>query len=856
MDKNIWTDIKAIFFKAVELDGKDREVYLNGVCKTPELKKEILTLIFAHDKSENFLEDSIIPYEPVPDNSNLFIGKTFGKYKIDKLIARGGMGLVYLGLRDDEVKQKAAVKIINPGVSSGIVIKRFQNERQTLANLNHPNISRLLDGGITDDGIQFLVMEYIDGIPIDEYCDKNKLNTKDRLNLFLKVAAVVQYAHQNLVVHRDLKPNNILITQDGEPKLLDFGIAKILSPEGERLETVTQRGMWNLTPEYASPEQIKGETITTSSDVYSLGIVLYKLLTGHSPYKIKSVFHSDISKIISQSEPTKPSEIIYQTIVNESEVEKSEINPQTISVTREGSIDKLHKKLIGDIDNIISMAIRKEPERRYPSVDHFADDIKRYLNDKPVSAHQDSLSYRSKKFIKRNKNILIPAIIIFIIINLGLAGILWQGYIAAKERDIAKLEADKSNRIKSFLLEMISSPDPLKDGSEVKVIEVIQKASDKLKVELADHPQIEAEIRTMLANTYQNLGVYDSAETELLKADLITKKVFGNKSVETAGSLKSLALIYHYKGDYEKAEKYFKESLAMLRSIEITPSFQTALILDAYGTFVADQGDFEKSEKLTEEALEIAESLKGSEDPEVAMIKNNLATSYHSLNKLDEAEKLYNESLRVFRKHFGNYHLRVSSSLNNLAFIHIYKEDHQNALPLLKESLEIKRTILGDSHPDLIQSYSNVGSTYYNLNDFESAEKFMLKSIDVGLKNYDSENISLSRTYMWYGRILDGMKNFKKSVYYLEKSYLIRKRELGAQNKITLTTQSLLGQTYLNSGNYSEAEHHLIESYTGLQESSKNETESIQKTITALVELYKTLGRKEKVEFYTQLIIN
>ena len=301
MDKNIWSDIKTIFFKAVELESKEREVYLNDVCKTPELKKEILTLIFAHDKSENFLEDSIILYEPIADSSNLFIGKTFGKYKIDKLIARGGMGLVYLGLRDDEVKQKAAVKIINPGVASGIVIKRFQNERQTLANLNHPNISRLLDGGITDDGIQFLVMEYIEGIPIDKYCDNQKLNIKDRLNLFLKVAAVVQYAHQNLVVHRDLKPSNILITQDGDPKLLDFGIAKILSPEGEQLETVTQRGMWNLTPEFASPEQIKGETITTTSDVYSLGIVLYKLLTGHNPYKIKSAFHSDISKIINRN---------------------------------------------------------------------------------------------------------------------------------------------------------------------------------------------------------------------------------------------------------------------------------------------------------------------------------------------------------------------------------------------------------------------------------------------------------------------------------------------------------------------------------------------------------------------------
>lgn len=856
MDKNIWTDIKTIFFKAIELDDKERETYLNDVCKTTELKKEILTLIIAHDKSENFLEDSIIPYEPIKDNSNLFIGKTFGKYKIDKLIARGGMGLVYLGSRDDEVKQQAAVKIINPGVSSGIVIKRFQNERQTLANLNHPNISRLLDGGITEDGIQFLVMEYIEGISIDTYCDNNKLNIKDRLNLFLKVASVVQYAHQNLVVHRDLKPSNILITQDGEPKLLDFGIAKILTPEGEIIETITHRGVWNLTPEFASPEQIKGEPITTKSDVYSLGIILYRLLTGHSPYKIKSLFQSDISKIITQTEPTKPSEIIYQTFEKESDEEKIEINPESISKTREGSVEKLHKKLVGDLDNIVSMAIRKETDRRYSSVELFATDINRYLNYLPVNAHKDSLSYRSKKFFIRNKFKVISAAIIFIIINIGLAGILWQGHLAAKERDIAKLEADKSNRIKSFLFEMISAPDPIKEGNEVKVIDVIKNASQKLSNELKDYPQIEAEIRTMLANTYQNLGIYDSAETELLKADEIIKKLYGIKSKETAMSLKNLGLIYHYKGDFEKTETFYKNSLAMLKSIENKPSFERALVLDTYGTLMTDKGDYEKAEKLTEEALKIAEAIKGSEDSDVAEIKNNLATSYNYLNKLDEAEKLYDESLRVFRKNYGNFNVRVSSSLNNLAFIYIFKKDHKRALPLLEESLQIKRTILGENHPDLILAYSNVGSTYFNIEDYDNAEKFMKASIDAGLKNYDENNINLSRSYIWYGRTLEAINSFDKAVYYLGKAYLIRKKEFGDKNNLTLTTQSLYGKSLLSAGNFIEAEKQLLESYNGLNEILGREKDATQKTLVTLVELYKALGKKGKVEYYSQLIIN
>ncbi|HRP91651.1 MAG TPA: serine/threonine-protein kinase [Ignavibacteriaceae bacterium] len=855
MDKNIWKDIKTIFFNAVELDGKEREAYLNDACKTPELKKEILTLISAHDKSETFLEEPIVPLEPVSDNSNLFIGKTFGKYKIDKLIARGGMGLVYLGVRDDEVKQQAAVKIINPGVASDVVIKRFQTERQTLANLNHPNISRLLDGGITDDGIQFLIMEFIDGILIDEYCDKNNLNTKERLKLFLKVASVVEFAHQNLVVHRDLKPTNILITQDGEPKLLDFGIAKILSPEGGIIETVTHGGGWNLTPEFASPEQIKGEAITTASDVYSLGIILYNLLTGHSPYKIKSVFHSDIRQIITQTEPTKPSEIIYQAIEKESVEKKIKIAPESISKTREASIDKLHKKLIGDIDNIILMAIRKEKERRYSSVDNFADDIKRYLDDKPVKAHQDSFLYRTKKFAARNKALVIPGIIIFLVINLGVAGFLWQGYVAAKERDIAKSEAEKSNRIKSFLLNMISAPDPIKKGSEVKVIDVIQDASSKLSFELSNQPQIEAEIRTMLGNTYQSLGIYDSAKTELLKADIIIRNLYGDKSKETAISTKSLGLIYHYEGDFEKAETYYKNSLDMLKSIETKPSFERAIVLDTYGTLMTDIGDYKKAEQLTEEALRIAESIKGSDDAEVAQIKNNLATSYNYLGKLDAADSLYKESLRVFRKLYGNFSIRVSSSLNNLAFIYIFKKDHSNALPLLMESLNIKKKILGVDHPDLINAYSNVGSTHFNIGDYDKAEEFMKASIEVGLKNYDEDNINLSRSYIWYGRTLESNNKIDKAIYYLRKAFNIRKKEFGDENNLTLNTQTLYGQSLLNAGKFVEAEKQLVESFNGLNKTIGIEKDATQKSLASLVQLYKALKKKDKIEFYSGLII-
>ncbi len=855
MDKNTWSDLKTIFYKAYELTESERETFLNENCSDPELKKEVLSLLSAHDKSEKFMESAHLLNQSEKENSAFFIGKFFGRYKVEKLIAQGGMGLVYLGFRDDEVKQKAAIKIINPGAASSTVIKRFQNERQTLANLNHPNISRLLDGGITDDGIQFLVMEYIEGIPIDEYCDNHKLNIKERLNLFLKVASVVQYAHHNLVVHRDLKPNNILVTQDGEPKLLDFGIAKFLTPEGEANEMLTHKGVWNLTPEYASPEQVKGEAITTASDVYSLGIILYKLLTGHSPYKIKSILQSDISKVVTQTEPAKPSEIIYQTIEKKSDEEIIIINPESVSSTREGNIDKLHKKLAGDLDNIISMSIRKEPERRYSSIEHFAEDIKRYLNDLPVAAHKDSFTYRAKKFVKRNKTAVIPAAIIFVLINAGLAGILWQGHLAAKERDIAKLEADKSNRIKSFLLEMISAPDPKQEGSEVKVIDVLNKASGKLEFELAELPQLEAEIRTLLGNTYQNLGIYSSAEAEMNKALEINKKLFGERSKETAMSLKNLGLVYHYEGDFEKSEKFYSTSLEMLRTVESAPTFERALLLDAIGSLMTDKGEYEQAEEITREALIIGESIKGPEDTDVAQIKNNLATSLNYLDKLDEADSLYREALRVFRKHYGNYHIQVSRVINNLAFISIFKKEHEKAIPLLEEALNIKIKVLGQDHPDLILAYSNVGSTYHNIGVYDKAEKFMKASVDVGLKNYDEDNVNLSRSYMWYGRALEGNGKFEEGISYLKRAYEIRKKEFGEKNNLTLTTQFHFGLCLLTAKKFTEAEHHLKNCYEGLAEISGSKHENTRKALDALVELYKEWGKKKEADYYSKIIL-
>ena len=362
-----WARVKELFEAAVDLDPNQRTALLEKECGGDEaLRAEIESLLKSDEQTGDFIEQPAfaIPRDLFPDNAEEpFVGRQFGAYQVIREIGRGGLGAVYLAARaDDEYRKQVAIKVIRRGLDTDDIIRRFRNERQILAQLDHPNIARLIDGGTTDDGLPYFVMEYVNGEPINAYCDANALPTTERLKLFRKVCAAVTYAHQNLVIHRDLKPSNILVTQEGEPKLLDFGIAKLLSA-GDELFTQTIPALRVMTPEYASPEQVKGDKIMTTSDVYSLGVLLYELLTGQRPYRLKTRTPEEIARAITEQEPERPSTAVAQRRQNSPQ---SEIrNP---------------KLFRGDLDNIVLMAMRKEPARRYTSVGQFSEDIRRHLD--------------------------------------------------------------------------------------------------------------------------------------------------------------------------------------------------------------------------------------------------------------------------------------------------------------------------------------------------------------------------------------------------------------------------------------------------------------------------------------------
>ena len=452
-----WERAKQLFDAALDLDPSRRSSFLADNCPDAALRQQIEQLLLNYQKAGNLLDDAVFeptiadpgsandaPAESPPnqDSTNLsatatsadsqdpLVGRQLSTYKLIRRIGRGGMAAVYLAARaDDEFHKLVAIKLVQPGLDSENLLHRFRNERQTLAGLDHPNIVKLLDGGSTPEGLPFLVMDYVQGCPVDDYCDQHKLCVDDRLDLFTKVCEAVHYAHQKGVIHRDLKPGNILVTTGGTPKLLDFGIAKVLNPESSsQILLATEAGTRCMTPAYASPEQMRGTPVTPATDIYSLGVVLYELLSGHRPYRLTQHTPAEIERAICEQDPETPSTAV-DRVETDTSAEGVPITktPELVSQTREGQPERLRRRLRGDLDNIVLKSLVKEPERRYRSVEDFSCDIQRHLQHLPVMARRNTLAYRATKFVQRHK-LEVGATSAFVIILLAALSLAFNSF--------------------------------------------------------------------------------------------------------------------------------------------------------------------------------------------------------------------------------------------------------------------------------------------------------------------------------------------------------------------------------------------------------------------------------------------
>jgi tetratricopeptide (TPR) repeat protein/tRNA A-37 threonylcarbamoyl transferase component Bud32 len=483
-----WKQVEALFEQVVEGPTTERLQFLNTI-GDDELRREVESLLQAHDQAGAFIDepDRFFSSDSLGENGASFSpGEIIDRYRVIREIGRGGMGAVFLAERaDDQYQKQVAIKLIKRGMDTESVLRHFRNERQILAGFDHPNIARLFDGGTTESGLPYFVMEYVEGLPIDDYCNVHALSVVERLKLFREVCAAVSYAHRHLVIHRDIKRSNILITAEGAPKLLDFGIAKILQPGDEPLATMT--GMRLMTPEYASPEQARGQPVTTASDVYSLGVVLYELLSGRAPYKFPSQSPHEMARVITETEPKKPS----TGIARSDGSSKSQIpNP---------------KLLRGDLDNIVLMALRKEPERRYQSVEQFSEDIRRHLESRPVHARKDTFGYRSAKFMGRNKAALAAAALVLLILIGGIIATSRQAHIATREKARAERRFNDVRKLANTVL--FDYYDAIKNlPGATKVRERLVKDGLNYLDSLAGEAHGDPELQRELAAAYERVG--------------------------------------------------------------------------------------------------------------------------------------------------------------------------------------------------------------------------------------------------------------------------------------------------------------------------------------------------------------
>ncbi|MEM7351618.1 MAG: serine/threonine-protein kinase, partial [Acidobacteriota bacterium] len=722
-----WQQIQAVFESASTRSPAERRALLDQACgDDTELRTEVESLLGAEDLDVTLLDGKVLEIGgQMLARGQSVAGTRLGNYRILREIGRGGMAAVYASVRaDEQYHQQVAIKLIRHGMDSERMVARFRQERQILANLVHPNIARLLDGGVTSDGLPYLVMERIDGEPIDTYCDRRSLSIADRLQLFRTVCSAVHYAHQNLVIHRDLKPSNILVTEEGSPKLLDFGIAKLIEPDStETTGELTLDGPRPMTPEYASPEQVLDRPVTTASDVYALGVLLYRLLTGQRPYRIEQLTQREIERVICHQEPERPSATF--RVAEPGDSSNGTPTRDAISRRRDATAEQLRRRLRGDLDNIVRMAMRKTPERRYGSAQQLSEDIRRHLERLPIIARDDSLGYLTAKFIRRNRLAVSAAGLIFLSLTGGLAVALWQAAVARTERLTAQTVA-------SFVIEdvfKVSDPEKAR-GEDITARQLLERSAAKID-HLADQPIVQAALMDAIGSVYLGLGLLDEAAPHLGRALDLRRQHLSANDPALADSLAHVGEYLADRGRIAEAEALHSEALDLRRRQLDADDPRLAQSEADLALMVAMRGRLDEAEVLMRQALERQQEVLGEDHEKVAETLNSLALVLRRKGQLEEAAPIYRRALDTTIERLGDDHPQVLVNLNNLAIVLCNLGQHSAATSLFERAEALGTKVLGENHSSLATTRSNLASCLQSRGDIEAAEALFRDALDL-----------------------------------------------------------------------------------------------------------------------------
>ena len=851
-------ELEPLLDLALDLAPAERAAWLAEVrARAPELAREVEALLAAEPELDErgFLAG---PAAAAPPSS--LAGRRMGAYTLERPLGRGGMGSVWLARRSDgRYEGLAAVKLLNLALLDAQGGERFRREGTALASLAHPTIARLNDAGVTEEGQPFLILEHVEGRPIDAYCDEERLSPERRIALFLQLLGAVAHAHRNLLVHRDLKPSNILVTADGTVKLLDFGIAKLMSGEAVADAPRTATGVGWMTPEYAAPEQVLGEPITTSTDVYAAGVLLYELLAGRHPTGDAGRSAAEHFRAIVETEPPRLS------------------TAATGAELRATSLDRMRRSYAGDLDNIVAKALKKRPEERYASADALADDLRRYLSHEPVRARPDSLRYRAGKFVRRHR------------IGVALGAIVAIALVAAagRERQLrarAEREAGKAVAVEQFLLSVFGAADPFAPPEarpgDLTARTLLDRGARRIDSSLTAQPEVRAELRDALGRVYGNLGIYDAAAAQLRRSLAERRALYGARHPEVARAMDALGVVLGQQNHLDEADTLLRGALAQRRQLHGDRHDATAESIAHLANLLSNRNQFDAAEPLYREALAIRRALHGDGDTSVATTQLDLAEllvakgAYDSaavlyrdgtairlralgeshpltgesmqglakaeehLGHYDEAERVYRRALAAQRKSLGDAHPSTAAIMNSLGQMLFKMDRSAEAEALLRESLALNRRIFGENHETVSGNIGNLALIVRERGDLDEAERLLRQALAVDRAIYGREHTNVAYDLNELAVVLRLKGRSDLAVPILREALAQTRNLAGDKFRGTIAVQVQLGRALRETGNLAEAEQLFRDALTKLD--PKNEDSQLI-VIPAMVTLGRTL---------------
>jgi serine/threonine protein kinase/tetratricopeptide (TPR) repeat protein len=806
-----WQRIQSLFDELADVGDEERAARLASSCADdPDLKQSVEALLKSDRNDADYLVQVVgcAAESLLEQHQDRLLNTHIGPYLVTAILGHGGMSTVYRGERAAaQYRQSVAIKVLHQATMHPRLLSRLHSERHILATLDHPSIARLIDSGELPNGTPYLVMEHVDGESIDAYCDGRRLGIRARLELFVQVCSAVQFAHRNLVVHRDIKPSNILVTNEGTPKLLDFGIAKLLAPESlSHTLPVTRLQERILTPENAAPEQVLGRPITTATDIYALGVLLYRLLTGRSPYRLLSYSQLQLERAICMDDPPRASHAAAARLNGEKEADR-----RRVTACRATSPERLRALLAGDLDAIIAMAMRKEPDRRYASVQAMAEDINRHLQGSAVLARQGDWRYTFFKFARRHWLGVVAIAAVFLLLAVVAGVTLWQNQRIEMAREATAQERDRAQQVSAFLVEVFSQADPFNaQGREPTAKELLDRGAAKIMGNMTLQPEVRAQLLESIGIAYRRQGLSEQAIPLFEQTLAIRRQERPTDNRRIATALANLARALTEAGHLTSARDYLEQALAVARSGKEPDSIEMAEILVQFGHLeLGARSQPDQAIKFFDAALAIYRHAPGNQALAMAETLTALASTATWMDDYALAERYSRQALQIFQANLSRKHPDYAVALAHLGYVLTERGKYAEAEPMLNEALEIERIVFGARDPRVAETEEHLGVLYERRGDFVRAIAATKAAVDIDTERlgpahyvtgYDQH--ALANLYLKTGNLAEAESSARGAL-------AIYAQSLPAQHLYVASTRQLLGEILLRRGALAPAEAEL-----------------------------------------------